>query len=238
MAKKTALVVALDVPTFDEAVALAKSFSGLPVWMKIGLELFTACGKDIVSAIRALGFPVFLDLKFHDIPHTVAKAVASAAKLDVGMVTLHAAGGKNMLQAAGAICEDLRRQALPAPLLLGVTVLTSQGPEELGLDAEGLRALVLERALWSQECGLDGVVCSGYEASAIKTACGEDFVCLCPGIRFAGATAGHDQVRIMTPDKAATSGADFIVMGRPLREAPNPAEAARQALELLNNKGL
>lgn len=233
MAKETALVVALDVPTFDEAVDLAEKFSGMPVWMKIGLELFTACGKDIVSAVRELGFPVFLDLKFHDIPHTVARAVASAAKLDVGMVTLHAGGGRNMLQAAGKACENLRQQGLGAPLLLGVTVLTSQGPEELGLDDEGLRALVLERARLSQECGLDGVVCSGYEATAIKTACGENFVCLCPGIRFAGATASHDQVRVMTPDRAAASGADFIVMGRPLREAPNPAEAAREALGLL-----
>lgn len=231
--KDAVLVVALDVPTFEEAVTLAKKFSGLPVWMKIGLELFTACGKDIVSAVRALGFPVFLDLKFHDIPHTVAKAVASAAKLDVGLVTLHASGGRKMLQAASEVCENLRQKGLSAPLLLGVTVLTSQGPEELGLDDEGLRSLVLERALLSQTCGLNGVVCSGYEAAAIKDACGENFVCLCPGIRFAGATAGHDQVRIMTPDRAAASGADFVVMGRPLREASNPVEAAREALRLL-----
>lgn len=233
----TRLVVALDVGTFDEALALAKQFSGLPVWMKIGLELFTACGKEVVTAVRGLGFPVFLDLKFHDIPNTVAKAVESAAKLDVGILTLHASGGKKMLEAAHASCKTLRDRGFPAPLLLAVTVLTSQGPEELGLDDEGLRALVVERAKLSKECGLDGVVCSGYEAEPIKASCGKDFLCLCPGIRFAGEGASHDQVRVMTPDKAACSGADFIVMGRPLREAADPAVAAREALRLLEEKG-
>lgn len=231
------LVVALDVPAFEEAIALARKFTGLPVWMKIGLELFTACGQGVVTAVRDMGFPVFLDLKFHDIPNTVGKAVESAGKLDVGLLTLHASGGKKMLEAARAACERLQSQGIRPPLLLGVTVLTSQGPEELGLDDAGLRALVVERARLSLETGLDGVVCSGYEAQAIKAACGDNFICLCPGIRFAGTAASHDQVRVMTPDKAAANGADFIVMGRPLREAADPGKAAREALRLLAETG-
>lgn len=229
------LVVALDVATFEEAIALAKAMQGLPVWMKVGLELFTACGKEVVKTLRDMGFPVFLDLKFHDIPNTVAKAVASAGKLDVGILTLHTSGGKAMLEAARQSCEALRVQGITPPLLLGVTVLTSQSPEELGLDEAGLRALVVERAKLGAEAHLDGVVCSGHEASSIKEACGQDFICLCPGIRFAGAATCHDQARVMTPDKAAKAGADFIVMGRPLREAPSPEKAAREALGLLGS---
>lgn len=228
------LVVALDVGTVEEAVALARQFTGLPVWMKIGLELFTACGTDVVTKIRGLGFPVFLDLKFHDIPNTVAKAVESASRLGVGIVTVHASGGKSMLEAASNACQRLRQAGRIPPVILGVTVLTSQSPSELGLDADGLRGLVLERAQLVQSAGLDGVVCSGHEAADIKEGCGKNFICLCPGIRFAGAAAVHDQARVMTPDKAVGAGADFIVMGRPLREAPDPRQAACEALALIS----
>lgn len=228
-----ALVVALDQPSAGPALALADSLRGLPVWLKLGLELFTAEGPDLARRLMERGFALFLDLKFHDIPNTVQGAVRSAALLGARMTTLHLCGGEAMCRAAVA-GRDQGRDALwqktggPAhgPLLMGVTVLTSEaGPED------EIRARVVERARRARDWGLDGVVCSGREAAAVKAACGRDFLCLCPGIRFADFAGGDDQARVCTPGQAVLAGADFLVMGRPVAGAENPAAAAALALE-------
>jgi orotidine-5'-phosphate decarboxylase len=220
------LAAALDVPSSSQALALAETFAGLPLWLKVGLELFTAEGPDLVKTLLAQSFPLFLDLKFHDIPPTVRGAVRAAARLGAHMLTLHLEGGEAM---AGAALEGRREggDAERGPLLLGVTVLTSRKETESGL----LRNLVVQRSMEAKAWGLDGVVCSGWEASAVKAACGGDFLCLCPGIRFDGEAAGADQARVVTPAEAVAAGADFLVMGRPLTRAADPAAAARRALK-------
>lgn len=221
-----ALAVALDFPDAGKALAAAERFSGLPVWLKVGLELYTAEGPHLIKTLRGMEFSVFLDLKFHDIPNTVRGAVRSATALGVQMCTLHACGGESMCRAA----VEGRNEAAGkgrGPLLMGITVLTSESG-----DAAALSALVVERALLAKQSGLDGVVCSGHEAAAVKRACGKDFLCLCPGIRFAGAGQAErgDQARVSTPADAVAAGADFLVMGRPLTQAADPAQAAREAL--------
>lgn len=226
------LVVAADYPCADAALALALQLAGLPVWLKVGMELFTAEGPAVLKGLTVMGFPVFLDLKFHDIPNTVRGAVRSASTLGARMLTVHLAGGEVMCRAAVAGREEALRRGEAGPLLMGVTVLTSEGA-----DPEALRATVLERALMARDCGLDGVVCSGLEARAVKEVCGKNFLCLCPGIRFDGARGADDQARVCTPAQAVQAGADFIVMGRPVTRAQSPALAARAAIEDMR-KGL
>ncbi|MDR1360493.1 MAG: orotidine-5'-phosphate decarboxylase [Deltaproteobacteria bacterium] len=219
------LVTALDVPSAAQALALAEKLAGLPLWLKVGLELFTAEGPDLVKTLLDRGFPLFLDLKFHDIPPTVRGAARAAARLGAGMISVHLEGGEAMAKAA----LQGRAEALsagPGPLILGVTVLTSLAETESGL----IGNLVLQRAIQARSWGLDGVVCSGLEAAAVKAACGGEFICLCPGIRFEGETAGADQARVVTPGEAASAGADFLVLGRPVTLAADPAAAARRAL--------
>lgn len=225
------LVIAADVADAREARVLADALSGLPVWYKIGLELFIAEGPEIVREFLAGDFPVFLDLKFHDIPHTVRGATRSATLLGARMTTLHVDGGRAMCLAAVQGREE-GRGALgrkSGPLLMGVTALTS----EQG-DTAAMRAKVVERALLAKEYGLDGVVCSGREAAAVKQACGRDFLCLCPGIRFASHEL-DDQARICIPAEAVLAGADFLVMGRPVLKAADRAEAARKALREIHD---
>ncbi len=218
------LVVALDLPDAASAMDTARLFRGLPVWMKIGLELFTAEGPAVVREIRR-DFPVFLDLKFHDIPNTVAGAVRSVAGLGAAMISLHLDGGEEMIRrAVEAVCAA----GAEDPLLMGITVLTSQAPGA-GRD---LTAEVLRRAESAKAWGLDGVVCSGCEAAAVKTACGREFLCLCPGIRLKGA-ASDDQARVVDPVRAAEAGADFLVMGRPIVRNADPRAAALRVLEAL-----
>ena len=234
MRKQPELILALDVSSREEALAVAAQFTGLPLWMKVGLELYTVCGPGVVQDLVALGFPVFLDLKFHDIPNTVEQAVRCAVQTGASMLTLHACGGKAMLEAArrgrDAACEG----RVDKPLLMAVTVLTSMSPADCGCsDAASLQALVTERASLARHCGLDGVVSSALEVPSIKNACGKDFLCLCPGIRFAGKQDMGDQVRVVAPDTAVEQGADFLVMGRPIRTAPNPVAAAGEALTLM-----
>lgn len=221
------LVVAADVPSAPEAIALADQLSGLPVWLKVGLELFTAEGPSMVRGFLSRQLPVFLDLKFHDIPNTVRRAVRSASLLGAQMLTVHVGGGAAMCRAAAAGKADSleARPDSPAPLVMGITVLTSDSG-----DAESLGRLVLERARLARDCGLDGIVCSGWEVAAVKEACGRDFVCLCPGIRFAGTAGKDDQARVCTPGEAVRQGADFIVMGRPVLQSADRAEAVRRAL--------
>jgi orotidine-5'-phosphate decarboxylase len=218
-------MVALDVPSAAQALPLAETLADLPLWLKVGLELFTAEGPDLVRTLLSRRFPLFLDLKFHDIPHTVQGAVRAAARLGANMITLHLEGGEAM---AGAALEGRReaRTTEGGPLIMGVTVLTSRQEEESGFLAD----LVVQRALQAGSWGLDGVVCSGREAAAVKAACGKDFLCLCPGIRFDGEVAGGDQARVTTPAEAVAAGADFLVMGRPVTRAADPAAAARRAL--------
>ena len=230
------LVVALDFPSATEAMGMADSLRGLPLWLKIGLELFTAEGPELVRRLLERRFALFLDLKFYDIPNTVQGAVRSATVLGTHMTTLHISGGEAMCRAA----VDGRDQGLEArrgglrpegrasdngPLLMGITVLTSDSGRE-----EDIRTTVIRRALCAKDWGLDGVVCSGREAAGVKAACGPDFLCLCPGIRFADFAGRDDQARVCTPGQAARAGADFLVMGRPVTRAANPPEAAAAAL--------
>lgn len=233
---KAVLAVALDVPQASQALALADALGSLPVWVKLGLELFTAEGPTLVRSLQDRKLPVFLDLKFHDIPNTVKGAVRSATMLGVNMLTLHTAGGEDMCRAAvagrseaNALLPRKNAENNTGPLLMGVSVLTSQGG-----DPEKLSELVVERALMAKHCGLDGIVCSGHEAAAVKKACGSGFLCLCPGIRFAGADK-NDQARVCTPAQAVAAGADFLVMGRPITTAQDPREAALRAFKMLHS---
>ena len=222
------LIVALDLPDLGKALNIARQLRGDLEWCKVGLELFTLGGPRLLERLKEQGFHVFLDLKFYDIPHTVARAVAAAGVLGVDMLTLHCQGGRRMCQAA-LEARDTAVDACSAPLLFGVTVLTSFGPGEMpgvsaapGVYAQDLAAAA---AAW----GLDGVVCSGREVRDIKAA-SPGLACLCPGIRPAGADTG-DQRRTMTPAEAVEAGADYLVVGRPILEAPSPAEAAGAILE-------
>ena len=222
------LIVALDLPDIGKALNMARQLRGDLEWCKVGLELFTLGGPRLLERLKEQGFHVFLDLKFYDIPHTVARAVRAAGMLGVDMLTLHCQGGKRMCQAA-LEARDTAVDACSAPLLFGVTVLTSFGPGEMpGVSASpGVYAqdLAAAAAAW----GLDGVVCSGREVRDIKAA-SPGLACLCPGIRPAGADTG-DQRRTMTPAEAVEAGADYLVVGRPIVEAPSPAEAACAILE-------
>lgn len=245
------LVVALDYPTMDAALATARALRGVPdtdaaggarLWMKVGLELFTASGPDVVARLKDMGFPVFLDLKFHDIPNTVRGAVRSAVATGADMCNIHLSGGERMCRAAveglaeGAATRGHGAAPGLAPILLGVTVLTSVAPGELPGGADpSVEAARL--AVCGREWGLNGVVCSGYEAGKIKERCGQDFICLTPGIRPAsvsgGAAGGDDQRRVMTPAEAVRAGSDYLVVGRPVTGAsgPNgPADVARRIL--------
>ena len=213
------IIVALDYDTEAAARNLVDRLHPDSCRLKVGNELFVAAGPRFVELLVDRGFAVFLDLKFHDIPQTVAKACAAAAKLGVWMMNVHASGGAAMLRAA--------RQAVDAgahkPLLIGVTVLTSLSDHDL--DAIGLigptQAAVLRLAQLAQDCGLDGVVCSGQEAALLKSELGCTFQLVTPGIRLAGTDSG-DQARILTPEQALQFGADYLVIGRPITQAVNP----------------
>ena len=223
------IYVALDTHDLGRAAALARELAGLVGGVKIGKEFFTAHGPDGVRAVAG-GVPLFLDLKFHDIPNTVAGALRSAVHLRPAFVNVHAAGGRAMLQAAvQAVAEGAEDADVPRPLLLGVTVLTSLGEDDLGElgQAGPLAEQVVRLARLAQSCGLDGVVCSPREIAALRAACGPDFVLMVPGMRPHWAASG-DQKRIMTPADALAAGADYLVIGRPVTEAQDAAAAARR----------
>ncbi len=216
------VVVALDFDSADKAIALARQLDPAGCRLKVGKELFTVAGPQLVQALHDLGFDVFLDLKFHDIPNTVAKAVTAAAQMGVWMVNVHASGGARMLSAAREAIDACQHK----PLLIAVTVLTSATEQELrdiGLDGQPFDQ-VARLAKLASDAGLDGVVSSAKEAQMIKDLCGQQFATVTPGIRPVGADAG-DQRRIMTPELAVKSGADYLVIGRPITQAADPLKA-------------
>lgn len=215
------LMVALDVPGRAAALAMRDRIGDAVGWLKVGLRLFVAEGPELV---RELGHThrVFLDLKFHDIPNTVAQAVESAGLLGVDMLNVHAAGGAVMMRAAAGAAR-----AFPDMKLIAVTVLTSSD-----MPPEEARRAVVDRALAAREAGLAGVVCSVHEAAAVKQACGADFLTVTPGIRWGAQEAG-DQKRIADPGMAVRAGADVLVVGRPILHAGDPAAAAREALAMM-----
>ena len=230
------IIVALDFAAEAPALALAERLDPARCRLKVGKELFTRLGPAFVERLQRLGFEIFLDLKFHDIPNTVAAACAVAADLGVWMVNVHVSGGRAMMETAR---ERLSRYERP-PLLIGVTVLTSL--DRADLDAIGCpgepRERVLALATLAHESGLDGIVCSPLEASPVRAALGRDFRLVTPGVRPAGAASG-DQKRVMTPAEALAAGADYLVIGRPITQAPDPLsvidEIDRSCKHILEN---
>jgi orotidine-5'-phosphate decarboxylase len=222
MHQEPRVIVALDFPVEAPALALADRLDPGRCRLKVGKELFTRLGPGFVERLAALGFQVFLDLKFHDIPSTAAAACAAAADLGVWMLNLHASGGRRMMDAAR---ERLAQCANP-PLLIAVTVLTSLDASdlaEIGCPGEPAQR-VLRLARLTRDAGLDGVVCSPQEAAMVRREVGGDFVLVTPGVRPASAAVG-DQKRVMTPSEAVQAGADYLVVGRPITAAPDPLQA-------------
>ncbi|MGQ4275806.1 orotidine-5'-phosphate decarboxylase [Pseudidiomarina sp. E22-M8] len=222
MTQQPTVFVALDYANAEAAWPLVEQLDPSQCGLKVGKELFTAAGPEFVRELVARDFRVFLDLKFHDIPTTVAKAVRAAADLGVWMVNVHASGGRRMLEAARDALVDYS----DPPLLIAVTVLTSMDASDLA--EVGIQCTpeqqVLQLAALTQKVGLDGVVCSAQEAAMIQQQCGKDFVLVTPGIRPAG-TAQGDQRRVMTPEQAAEQGIQVLVIGRPITQAEDPAAA-------------
>jgi orotidine-5'-phosphate decarboxylase len=218
------VIVALDYPDAKSALALASRLDPELCRLKVGKELYTAAGPSLIEKLRGSGFGIFLDLKFHDIPSTVAGACVAAAELGVWMINVHALGGRAMMEAARAALSS--RSARPK--LIAVTLLTSMGVtdmEEIGLTG-GPQEAVVRLARMTQACGLDGVVCSPQETAALRRQLGTDFCLVTPGIRPAEA-AQDDQKRVATPRQALAGGADYLVIGRPITQAPDPLAALR-----------
>lgn len=225
------ILVALDYADKNAALAFVDNIDPRDCRLKVGKEMFTLYGPQLVSELQQRGFEIFLDLKFHDIPNTVAHAVAAAAELGVWMVNVHASGGARMMSAAREVLVPFGKDA---PLLIAVTVLTSMEAEDLrGIGIEQSPADYAERlAKLTKACGLDGVVCSAHEATRLKNSCGKDFKLVTPGIRPKGSAAG-DQRRIMTPVEAVQAGVDYMVIGRPITQSAAPAETLRSILNSL-----
>lgn len=230
-AANSAVIIALDYPNIDKALALIDKLDPRQCRLKVGKEMFTYFGPKLLTTLQQRGFDVFLDLKFHDIPNTVARAVAAAADLGVWMVNVHAVGGARMMEAAR---EALLPFGAAAPKLIAVTVLTS-------MDSACLKdiGIALTPADWAQDlaalalrCGLDGVVCSAQEAAMFKQRFGPDFLLVTPGIRPVGSLT-DDQRRVMTPPAALQAGVDYMVIGRPITQASDPARALADILQSL-----
>ena len=218
------VIIACDFSSKEQTLAFLDRFTGRKPFVKIGMELFYACGPDIVREIKARGHKIFLDLKLHDIPNTVRKAMSVLSRLDVDMTNVHAAGTVDMMRAA---LEGLTRPDGTRPLLIAVTQLTSTSEERMQrelLIGASINDTIAKYAENAAEAGLDGVVCSPLEAQLVKEHCGAEFKTITPGIRFADAAA-DDQVRITTPARAREIGSDFIVVGRPVTAAEDPVAA-------------
>ena len=223
------VIIALDFDSKAKTLAFLDQFTEEKPFVKIGMELYYAEGPAIVREIKARGHKIFLDLKLHDIPNTVKKAMAVLSGLDVDMTNLHAAGTKAMMEAA---LEGLTRPDGTRPLLIAVTQLTSTSQERMESDLlieKPLDQVVMHYAKCAAESGLAGVVCSPLEAGKVHQVCGQEFVTVTPGVRFADGDAG-DQVRITTPAKAKEIGSDYIVVGRPITQAPDPVAAYRRCV--------
>ena len=229
------VIIACDFASAEETYTFLERFTEEKPFVKIGMELYYAEGPSIVREIRRRGHSVFLDLKLHDIPNTVEKAMRVLSHLDVQMVNLHAAGTKAMMEAA---IKGLTREDGKRPILLAVTQLTSTSEERMHSDlliSGTIADCVCYYAQMAKEAGLDGVVCSPLEAGMVKARCGNDFLTVTPGIRFENGTAG-DQVRITTPARAKEIGSDFIVVGRPITAADDPVAAYRKCVrEFMGN---
>jgi orotidine-5'-phosphate decarboxylase len=228
------VIFALDVPTVEEARKFVTLLKGRVGFFKVGLELFTAYGKEAVRAVQEEGGRVFLDLKFHDIPNTVSRAAEEAVKMGVEMFNLHATGGREMMRDTVERCrKTAERLKRPKPIILAVTVLTSM--DEGNLAEVGLLGPVEERVVslaeLSQKAGIDGVVASPREIVSIRKRCGERFLIVTPGIRPAFEQTPDDQKRVMTAREAISAGASYIVVGRPVRLAPDPAAAMDKVLQ-------
>lgn len=226
------ILIALDYDDQQAALDFVKQLSPDSCRLKVGKEMFTYFGPAFVKELIDLGFDVFLDLKFHDIPNTVAKAVTAAAKMGVWMVNVHASGGIEMMTKAKQALEQFGDKA---PLLIAVTVLTSMDEaelERLGV-TKSPQQQVMHLAKLTKQAGLDGVVCSAQEAQDLKAELGDEFKLITPGIRPAGSDAG-DQKRIMTPKEAIKAGSDFLVIGRPITQASNPVEILAMVNESIN----
>ena len=232
---KNPIICALDTQDEDEAAHIATQVAPHVGAIKLGLEFFTANGAAGVSHITRLGIPVFLDLKFHDIPNTVAKAIAATAGMNMFMMTVHTSGGRAMLQAAIDASDRVAQvTGKERPLVIGVTLLTSLDQDDISIIGfqDTVQDQVIRLADLAQSAGLDGVVCSPFEIAPIRKACGDDLTLVVPGIRPQGSASG-DQKRILTPKEALARGADYLVIGRPITDASDRAGAAKKITESL-----
>jgi orotidine-5'-phosphate decarboxylase len=237
MQARDRIVLALDVDSEKKALAIVKELADYVGVFKVGMQLFNSVGPRIVYEIMDLGGKVFVDLKFHDIPNTVAAAGRVMTGLGCHMFNIHAAGGREMMQLLSSeVKKEARRLGQPEPITLAVTVLTSisqqQLAEEMYVTNMKIADLVVNWSLLAKECGISGVVCSPQEISVIRQACGEDFIIVTPGIRPAWSEA-NDQKRITTPRQALDLGADYMVIGRPILKADNPVDAAQRIISEL-----
>lgn len=237
MQAKDRIVLALDVDSREQALALVEELAQEVGVFKVGMQLFNSAGPDIVRRINDLGGKVFVDLKFHDIPNTVAAAGRVMTGLNAFMFNVHAAGGKEMMnQVAAAVKDEAARLDIEPPKILAVTVLTSisqqQMEDEMLISGRDVKDVVVKWALMAQAAGIGGVVCSPEEITAIREACGPDFLIVTPGIRPAWSEK-NDQKRITTPRQALDRGTDYMVIGRPIVKAENRRQAARKIIEEL-----
>ena len=223
------VIIACDFRSKKEVIDFLSQFKDEKPFVKIGMELFYAAGPDIVKEIKKMGHKIFLDLKLHDIPNTVMKAMKVLSELDVDMCNLHAAGTVSMMEAA---IKGLTREDGTRPILIAVTQLTSTSEERMKEDLlinEPIDKVVMHYAMNAKKAGLDGVVCSPLEAEKVHSACGNDFITVTPGVRFADGDIG-DQVRVTTPAKAKEIGSDYIVVGRPITQADDPVAAYKRCV--------
>lgn len=224
------VIIACDFKSKADTMQFLDKFTGEKLFLKIGMELFYAEGPEIVREIKRRGHKIFLDLKLHDIPNTVSKAMSVLSKLDVDMCNVHASGTIDMMKSA---LEGLKREDGTRPLLIAVTQLTSTSEERMQkelLIEKPMDEVVIKYAQNAKEAGLDGVVCSPLEAGKVKQNCGNDFLTITPGVRFETDDVG-DQVRVTTPKKAKELGSDYIVVGRPITKAENPVEAYKRCVQ-------
>lgn len=235
MSVEDRVIVPLDVPTVSKAIALVEQLPQVSFW-KVGLELFVSSGPEIIKILKERQKRVFLDLKFHDIPNTVAGACRSAATYGVDLITIHATAGRSALSNAVAAAIDSAKDAeCQPPKLIAITLLTSLSSRDLAFDLKipiELPEYALQMALLAQEASLQGAVCSPQEVSQLRQVCGKDFLLVCPGVRPSWAQAG-DQRRTMTPAEAIKAGADFLVIGRPITAAAEPVAAWQKICEEL-----